>query len=198
MEVAVVVVLFCGAVLSYARRGRSRRPNALQRRARTKSQSRSFHRSGRFDVRSAEPERRDKHIVGRAYVVDGDTLVIRNTQIRLYGIDAPELDHPYGKKAKWALFGLCKGQTIKAQVLAEDDYGRTVARCFLPDGRDLSAEMVKMGLAIDWAKFSGGEFRSLECDGVRKGLWLADARQKGRMHVWERYSSSKATRPEND
>ncbi|RBW41949.1 hypothetical protein DS901_14495 [Loktanella sp. D2R18] len=35
---------------------------------------------------------------GKAYVVDGDTVVIQKKQIRLYGIDAPEMDHPYGKK----------------------------------------------------------------------------------------------------
>ena len=37
---------------------------------------------------------------GRCWVVDGDTIVIDNTHIRLAGIDAPELDHPYGKQAK--------------------------------------------------------------------------------------------------
>ena len=42
-------------------------------------------------------------IEGPAYVVDGDTIRIAKTQIRLYGIDAPELNHPYGKKAKKAL-----------------------------------------------------------------------------------------------
>jgi micrococcal nuclease len=51
----------------------------------------------------------------------------------------------------------------------------------LPDGRDLSAEMVKAGHAIDWRKFSGGKYRQLEPDGIRKKLWRCDARQKGRM-----------------
>ncbi len=116
-------------------------------------------------------------------------MVIRKTQIRLFGVDAPEINHPYGKKAKWALVAMCKGQTIRAEVIARDDHGRAVAKCFLQDGRDLSAEMVKQGLAIDWPKFSGGKYRSLEVDGVRKKLWLADARQKGRMHVWEKYEA---------
>ena len=82
-------------------------------------------------------------------MVDGDGLIILKTQIRLFGIDAPELNHPYGKNAKWALVSLCKGQTIRAEVTAQDVHGRTVARCYLPDGRDLSAEMVKLGMAID-------------------------------------------------
>ncbi len=75
------------------------------------------------------------------------------------------------------------------EVAEQDAHGRTVAKCYLEDGRDLSAEMVKLGLAIDWPKFSNGKYRSLEVPDVRKKLWLADARQKGRMHVWEKFEA---------
>ncbi|GGX55377.1 hypothetical protein GCM10007385_24900 [Tateyamaria omphalii] len=126
-------------------------------------------------------------------MTDGDTIVINKMQIRLFGIDAPELDHPYGQKAKWAMVKLCKGHTVRAEVTEEDQYGRTVAHCTLPDGRDLSAEMVKLGLAIDWPKFSGGKYKTMEQSGVRRKLWLADARQKGRMHVWEKFEAKNAT-----
>jgi len=126
-------------------------------------------------------------------VTDGDTITIAGTQIRLFGVDAPELNHPYGQKAKWALVALCKGREIKADVTAVDDYGRTVARCTLPDGRDLSAEMVRQGVAIDWAKYSNGLYRHLEVPDARKKMWLADARQKGRMHVWAQYEERRKT-----
>lgn len=142
-----------------------------------------------FDAKSAKPATNKPVLRGAAYIVDGDTLVIKKTQIRLFGIDAPEMDHPYGKKAKWALVSLCKGRTVRAEVTDIDAHGRTVARCYLDDGRDLSAEMVKIGLAIDWPKFSGGKYRSLEVSDVRKRLWLADARQKGRMHVWRQFEA---------
>lgn len=144
-----------------------------------------------FDEKSARPLPADAVVQGRAYVVDGDTIVIQKIQIRLFGIDAPELDHPYGKKAKWALFSLCKGQDIRAEVTDQDAHARTVARCYLQDGRDLSAEMVKLGLAIDWPKFSGGKYRSLELSDARKKLWLANARQKGQLHVWEKFEAKK-------
>ena len=52
---------------------------------------------------------------GRCYVVDGDTITIGKTNIRLCGIDAPEMDQPFGKNAKWALFNLCNGHEIKAE-----------------------------------------------------------------------------------
>ena len=117
---------------------------------------------------------------GRCYVIDGDTIVIGKTRIRLAGIDAPELDHPWGQKSKWALVALCKNQTITAEVTGELSYDRVVARCCLPDGRDLAAELVKVGLALDWPRFSGGRYRHLEPEGVRKRLWRAAARQRGR------------------
>lgn len=142
-----------------------------------------------FDADTSHPVKTPLVLEGPAYVTDGDTITIQKTQIRLYGIDAPELGHPFGKKAKWAMARLCKGQTVRAEITAEDDYGRTVAKCFLPDGRDLSAELVAEGLALDWPKFSNGKYSHLETTGVRKKLWLADARQKGRMHVWEKFEA---------
>ncbi|WP_300030580.1 thermonuclease family protein [uncultured Roseobacter sp.] len=140
-----------------------------------------------FDSTTASSTTKAQVLTGPAYVVDGDTIKIRKTQIRLFGVDAPELNHPYGQKAKWAMVKLCKGHNVRAEITEKDDYGRTVARCFLPDGRDLSAELVKQGLAIDWPKYSGGVYRNFETIDARKKLWLADARQKGRMDVWEEY-----------
>lgn len=151
-------------------------------------------RSAVFDLKTAEPQQDGRVLQGAAYVTDGDTIVIKKTQIRIFGVDAPELDHPYGQKAKWAMVKLCKGQTVRAEITEEDAYGRTVARCFLPDGRDLSAEMVKQGLALDWPKFSGGVYSDLELPNIRKKLWLADARQRGRMDVWKKFEKSRAER----
>jgi micrococcal nuclease len=118
---------------------------------------------------------------GRAWVIDGDTLDINGTRIRLAGIDAPEMDHPYGKTAKWALVNLCKGSEVRAVFDGDLSHDRTVATCYLPDGRDLSAEMVKAGMAVDWPKFSRGKYAGLEQPGIRKKLWRCDARQKGRL-----------------
>lgn len=118
---------------------------------------------------------------GRAWVIDGDTIDIGGTRIRLAGIDAPEMDHPYGTKAKWTLVNLCKGQIVRAVFDEEMSHDRVVATCTLPDGRDLAAEMVKAGMAIDWPKFSRGKYSGLELPGIRKKLWRCDARQKGLM-----------------
>ena len=126
------------------------------------------------------PQRpRLRTLTGTAWVIDGDTIVIDKVHLRLFGIDAPELDHPYGRKAKSAMIGLCKGHKVRAEITENDHYDRCVARCFLPDGRDLSAELVKLGLAIDWPKYSGGVYRKLEQPDVRRRLWRAHNRQMG-------------------
>jgi micrococcal nuclease len=117
---------------------------------------------------------------GRCWVIDGDAIVIDKVRIRLAGIDAPELDHPFGVQSKWALVKLCKGQTITARLRPELSYDRIVAECFLPDGRDLAAELVRAGLALDWPTFSGGKYSHLEVPGARRRLFRAHARQLGR------------------
>jgi micrococcal nuclease len=60
-------------------------------------------------------------------------------------------------------------------------YDRTVAKCYLEDGTDLAAELVKQGLALDWPKFSGGAYRHLEPEGIRKKHWRAAAKQQGKL-----------------
>ena len=39
------------------------------------------------------------------------------------------------------------GKVVTARVVTRDRYGRSVARVILPDGKDLSAELVEAGLA---------------------------------------------------
>ncbi|MBY6202454.1 thermonuclease family protein [Maritalea mobilis] len=118
---------------------------------------------------------------GKAYVVDGDTLVISGTKIRISGIDAPELHHPWGKKSKFAMIQMCKGQIVTAHIQEEVSYDRIVAKCYLADGTDLAAELVKQGLALDWPRFSGGAYRHLEPEGIRKKHWRANAKQQGKL-----------------
>ncbi|MGR3366789.1 MAG: thermonuclease family protein [Sagittula sp.] len=145
-------------------------------------------------VAECDPEPVRRVLKGKAWVVDGDTIDLAGVRLRLFGIDAPEMDHPYGIRAKRAMMALCKGQIVSASIVDEDAHGRTVAKCVLPDGRDLSAELVKKGLALDWPKFSGGCYAALETPDARRKLWLAAARQKGQMHVWEKFERQKAAR----
>lgn len=122
----------------------------------------------------------EREFIGPAVVIDGDTIIIKGTRLRLAGIDAPELEDRYGVSAKRAMIGLCKGKSIRAVTDGAQSYERLVATCYLPDGRDLSAELVKLGLALDWSSFSRGKYRDLEPEGIRQKLWRVTQRQNRR------------------
>lgn len=111
-----------------------------------------------------------RELRGKAYVIDGDTIVVSKIKIRLAGIDAPELDQPWGQKSKWEMVRICKGQVIKVELTGETSYDRLVGTCYLPDGRDIGAEIIKAGLVLDGGHFSKGKYRSLEPPGVRNRL----------------------------
>lgn len=113
---------------------------------------------------------------GKYHVIDGDTIVIKRTKIRLAGVDAPELDKPWGQKSKWAMVQIVKGQVVTAKLNGERSHDRLVATCYLPDGRDIGAELIGQGLALDWSKFSGGKYKHLEPKGVRRKLKWAHHR----------------------
>jgi len=91
-------------------------------------------------------------------VTDGDTLRAGDVGIRLWGIDAAEMHDPGGPEAKAALARLTSGAELRCEVKGGDRYGRIVARCDLPDGRDLACAMVAGGWARDWPRYSGGAY----------------------------------------
>lgn len=109
-------------------------------------------------------------IKGKAYIIDGDTIRIGSTKIRLAGIDAPEVDEPWGKKSKWAMYEICRGQIITVDLDGTRSYDRLVGTCYLPDGRDIGAEIVKRGLALDLPEFSYGKYRPYEPQDARRRL----------------------------
>ena len=84
----------------------------------------------RFDPDHRLPKPDVTILTGSAYVVDGDTLVIKKTQVRLFGVDAPEMSHPYGKKAKWALVSLCNSFGMQDATFATTA-GRRTATCVI-------------------------------------------------------------------
>ena len=109
-------------------------------------------------------------ISGNCWVIDGDTIAIGKQKIRLAGINAPELSEPYGKQANWAMVNLCKGQNVTAYLTGETSFDRVVAKCFLDDGRDLAAEMVKLELALDIPNFPNADYKHLETPNARRKL----------------------------
>jgi len=63
-------------------------------------------------------------------VKDGDSVILRinkkEVEARLFGIDAPELNQPYGKEAKNALSKLALKKTLSVTLIETDKYDRAV------------------------------------------------------------------------
>lgn len=93
-----------------------------------------------------------------SYVVDGDSLYVagHKPQIRLWGVDAPEQGRTGHKAATDYLFLITQGQPVTCQIVDRDRYGRTVARCFLPDGREINRQMIESRKAKEYRLFSKG------------------------------------------
>lgn len=97
-----------------------------------------------------------------ARIVDGDTFKAGKQSIRLWGFNTPEHYQPKFFAAAAKLEELIAGVRLKCRVRDIDRYGRPVAQCYLPDGRDLGAEMVASGLARDYTRYSKGYYKRFE------------------------------------
>ena len=86
-------------------------------------------------------------------VTDGDTVRCADgRRIRLLLIDAPERSQPpFGARSRDALLALAPPGTplrVELDVRATDQYQRTLAYLWHPDGRMVNREMVRGGWAV--------------------------------------------------
>jgi endonuclease YncB( thermonuclease family) len=114
-------------------------------------------------------------------IVDGDTLAIGATKVRLEGIDAPETDQVClnANGAHWAcgidardqLAAHIAGREINCTSSGTDVYRRTLAICHLAN-EDLNAWLVQQGWALAYVKYSSA-YRQVEEDARanQRGLW---------------------------
>jgi len=100
---------------------------------------------------------------GRVTVIDGDTIDVGSTRVRLYGIDAPEAGQTC-RNANGAVWRCGAWVTEVARERFQnrqarcafrdyDRYGRVVASC-LVDGEDIAANLVRDGLAFAYTRYS--------------------------------------------
>lgn len=121
-----------------------------------------------------------KDIIGRASVIDGDTIEIHGTRIRLFAIDAVESSQscttfsgqrwPCGRNSALALADLIGSRPVACEPLDRDRYGRIVARCFSA-GQDIAAWSVANGWAQAWARYST-EYLHLQAQAESRGLGI--------------------------
>jgi endonuclease YncB( thermonuclease family) len=132
-------------------------------------------------------------------ITDGDTfkgLTIDNQQVkcRIYGIDAPEKKQAFGQKSKQYLSDLIFGKTVKIKVQGKN-FDRAIVRVYTADGKDISAEMLRAGMAWHFKKYSSDDTEYSEFENQARnakiGLWA----DKDLIAPWDfRYKKSKRFR----
>ena len=104
-------------------------------------------------------------VSGFAQVIDGDSLRLEGHDIRISGIDAPELRQtclaltgPYacGDVARKALIGMLAGRPVTCRISRRDRYGRRLAFCEA-EGEDIGAALVSRGYAVAYGRYEREE-----------------------------------------
>ena len=126
-------------------------------------------------------------LMGRASVIDGDTIEVAGEHIRINGIDAPESSqlcqddqgqsYRCGAMSTRALDRLlAQSRPLRCEFVERDQYGRFVGNCFRADGVNVAAALVRAGMALDWPRYSGGAYANEQSAAVaaKAGIWRGE------------------------
>lgn len=84
-------------------------------------------------------------------VSDGDSITVERgslvLKIRLAHVDAPESGQPLAAEARDVVKEWCFEQWVHVHPIGSDRYGRIVAEIKTMQGLDVSAELLRLGLA---------------------------------------------------
>lgn len=131
----------------------------------------------------AQPTTPEVWVTGTASVIDGDSIEIDGSRIRLFGIDAPEPDQTCyignlsrncGIEATDYLSDMIYGETVRCRVEREDHYGRLLSNC-LWGKRNVNEIMVLTGNAVALRRHT--EFyveTERKAQAARAGIWATD------------------------
>ena len=119
-------------------------------------------------------------VYGPAQVLDGDSIIIGSTNIRLHGIDAPEIPQLCyvdreawlcGLSAKRALIEMLGKLPVRCHWAERDHYARALATCY-QDGENINAKLVAVGLAVAYRRYSD-RYTKVEAAAraAARGLW---------------------------
>lgn len=128
--------------------------------------------------------------------IDGDTLRTGGKDIRLLGIDAPELSQtcvdergrPWacGREAHTRLRAFVMSGWLECKSSGADRYGRTLATCAAEGVADVGEAMVRAGYAVS---FMSSHYWLAELDARwnRRGIWRGTF---DRPQAWRRATRS--------
>lgn len=136
--------------------------------------------AGDSPMRSAAAWRPD--LSGRARVIDGDSMDVGGTRVRLHGLDAPEGKQsclvggqrwPCGQRAARALAELIDGRIVACEE-RDRDRGRVYAVC-RRDALDVNAWLVAAGWAVAYRRYSENYVEDeSEAKAARRGIWRGE------------------------
>jgi endonuclease YncB( thermonuclease family) len=107
-------------------------------------------------------------------VIDGDTLRLAGTVVRLSDLKTPPRGQPCtagsdcGSRSIAALAALVRDRNVECRVVGHDTMGRPAARCDA-DGHDINNALVLAG----WAQADNAVLTSAEMDARshKRGIW---------------------------
>jgi endonuclease YncB( thermonuclease family) len=111
---------------------------------------------------SAEP----LSITGPARVVDGDTLVVGTTRVRLKGVDAAERGTDLGEAARIVMETIVGGGPLTCRLTGEKTWRREVGFCFTSDGTDINREIIEQGAALACPRYDTRYVKFEQADAV--------------------------------
>ena len=113
-------------------------------------------------------------------VIDGDSLILNNQEIRLSGIDAPEYKQTCfdAQKKEYAcgIFSLkalknLVHDDIKCKTVTKDKYKRFVSVCY-SQGVNINQKMVEEGWAVAYKRYTDAYNRAeMQAKKAKKGIW---------------------------
>jgi endonuclease YncB( thermonuclease family) len=128
-------------------------------------------------------------------VNDGDTVQLADGRlVRYIGVNTPEINHerhtaePFGFEARSRNMELIGSQRIRLEFDLErfDDYGRTLAYVFLPDGSMVNEKLLQSGVAHCLYKLPNVKYEDRllraqrEAMQARAGMWREWREKEGR------------------
>ena len=131
----------------------------------------------------AAPEPSDSFEARAVSVIDGDSIIVERTdtdsgrklRLRLYGIDAPELDQPFGHHARRFVQRRVRGKVLRVSIKERLDERRLGAIVHLPDDTVLNYALLEAGYAW-WQRHRVPESRRMQllqqqAREADRGLW---------------------------